>query len=639
MSVFTPPRVHFKGLTDWNPSTVNNSPGIYDEVNAQPVPQPGVTFDEYVSWLTDLAPGPNPAPNGSWNVFGDHSVTFHAAISSFELKSGGPAGHDPLVGQPIRIHGSKRGQRLTAARMVDVDPYASTTTQIFYDTISVGDATLGFTAKGTCRMFSRWPNFQRNLEPLPVAGRMGVIWQTAADKSGIEWFGVEKSPALAALKEAVMGPAGAGLSIQLASYRTLYYQAAVWKGNAIKNGADLSAAYKDGFQSGNPARSALIGTIGVWGKDELASAPTARLLVPSSPAAPPAQPAHQTRTLQESQDAQPPIKPVLLGPAMAEVDTSRNVVIVDFIATFPEKNSQLEKANLSTFALQVRDIHGEVLTIGPPLTLEKYDRAAYESTAGMVEFPFLPESADVIQRGSLFLTQQGSNTTVLMEKKAVVETDQRGVYVEQSQSASVTIAVYQQGKPVLSALKVLVAQYDNQGNLIADSANYFVHVTGQDGELPSGAVTVTNGRATLTLDALQPGCCILGFFPFEEDLPPVAPPSNFPDTTSFYAAIRVLPFDDVFRIHPPQASLTWAFIYANVLRNYNVIYPLMSTIINFGDKNAVNANAQAIAAAIAPELLPTTLSMPVTHELSDGKRALLQRYLQRVSNATNSAST
>jgi len=196
MSVLSLPRISFLGACDWNPNTVNNSDTVYDESTAEPVPQKGIPFDQFVHWLTQLNQQ-GTSPNGSWNVYGDHSATFVNAI----VKTCQPSpANDPLIGKTIQILGDIRGKNSTPARLVDIDPYGSTTSQIFYDTFSVGDQTLGLSAHAACRRFSRWPNFQRNLQRLPVAGMMGVIWHTAAKSSDIKWFGVEQSPTLQALQ-------------------------------------------------------------------------------------------------------------------------------------------------------------------------------------------------------------------------------------------------------------------------------------------------------------------------------------------------------------------------------------------------------------------------------------------------------
>ncbi len=633
MSVLSLPRLNFLGACDWNPNTVNNSPTVYDESTAEPVKQKGIPFDGFVRWLIQFNEAAK-GPNGSWNVYGDHSATFvNATVKTCQPS---PAVHDPLIGKSIQILGDMRGKSSTPARLVDVDPYGSTTSQIFYDTFSVGDRTLGFSAHAACRMFSRWPDFQRNLQGLPIAGPMGVIWHTAAKSSDIEWYGVEQSPTLQALREAANASGNQGLVMLFAAYRTLYFQNASWQGKPIKNGKDLSAAYQAGFTDGNPAESIIAGNIGVWKNGELASAPIARVLAPGAPVLPPQPVLSAKRAVQElaSQEGATAKKSVALGPALAEIDEHRLVVALDLIATFPEQNSTLAKADLGTFQLQVRSADGTLIQVGPPLTPADYGQTAYDSTAGIVEVPFTADQLQALQTGSLEIAQQGKESTpALAEQPLLAETDQRGIYVDQSQTQSIAINVYQKGRLVgrQTEIQILIAQYDNTGTLIATDKDRLVEVLNQQGKpLAGGVASVENGIASIKVRALQPGTCFLGFFPFQGQAPPQPPSNNFPGTADFYAVVRTLPFDNKFKNLPPDQVVDWNFVYKNVLLNFDVVYPVMSLIINLHDQKAVDSSAPAIEHAISPSQFESTLAMPITREMSAGKRALLLKYLQNL---------
>src|SRR5260370_34227044 len=134
----------------------------------------------------------------------------------------------------------------------------------------------------------------------------------------------------------------------------------------------------------------MVGSIGVWEAGELGSAQTGRLLVPV-----------QSAQLANS----PAIAP--LGPATAAVDAARNVVVLDFIGTFPEQNTQLDKANFGTLQLQSVDAKGVVTPIAH-VPYSSYDRNAYESGGGIVEFPIPPGVAQKIANGSIQLVQSQS---------------------------------------------------------------------------------------------------------------------------------------------------------------------------------------------------------------------------------------
>jgi len=630
MSVLSLPRVHFFGKCEWNPNTVNNSPAIYNEATAEAIKQEGVPFEHFVDWLIEPA---GTQPNGSWNVYGDHSVTFtNTTVVTCQPDS---PQTDPLVGKSVAIFGDMRGETATPARLVDVDPYGSTTSQIFYTSIVVGDHNVGFTAQAACRMFSRWPSL-RNLGQLQIAGPMGVIWHTAAKAGDIQWFGVDQSPALQALQAAANSSAtgNQGIVMVFAAYRTLYFQMASFNGQRITNGTELCDAYKAGFTGGNPAESVIAGTIGVWEQNEIASAPVGRQLAAAAPVLPPTQRPPRLRVHQEfglTAAAQQPT-PVPLGPALVKIDCESNLVTLELIATFPEKDASLAKVDLGSFQLQSRAADGSTTSIGRALTPADYNQKAYEATAGIVDLQVSSAEIEAATNGTLELVQVGSSTVALAEEPITAETDQRGVYIDQTETQTITLNLYRQGEPATAApIKVVVAQFTNQGNLITDEWALFVEVVDSNGNpVPqNGTVTSSNGVVTLQVKSKQPGTCFLGFFPWEGDTAPTVPPAGFPDSDSFYAVCRTLPFDNQFASLPPDQAVDWNFVYDNVLRNYNLVYPLMSTIINLGSESDVTQNKQGIAAAIQANF-SSTLAMPITREMSSGKRTLLLKYLQQI---------
>lgn len=78
------------------------------------------------------------------------------------------------------------------------------------------------------------------------------------------------------------------------------------------------------------------------------------------------------------------------------------------------------------------------------------------------------------------------------------------------------------------------------------------------------------------------------------------------------------------------ASAPRNFVYQHVLLNFDVVYPIMSLVINLHDQSAVDSSAAAIEHAISPSQFESTLAMPITREMSAGKRALLLKYLQNI---------
>jgi hypothetical protein len=98
----------------------------------------------------------------------------------------------------------------------------------------------------------------------------------------------------------------------------------------------------------------------------------------------------------------------------------------------------------------------------------------------------------------------------------------------------------------------------------------------------------------------------------------------------YFSCYRILPFDDYSRV--PDEEITFDYVYREVFSYYSILYPVMSHIIPWGpantpsDPHRVAQFAALIADSISEERQGTTLEMPVTRELSAGKRSLLHRW-------------
>src|SRR5215472_3439774 len=626
MSILSLPRIHFQGATDWSPSTANNHNDVYDVATVAPVLQKGVTYANFLQWLKTLNPGSSGADVevwGSWNVFGDHAVRFtNAAISGIQLSSAAGASGDPLQGCAINICGLRWTGGPGPARLVMTDPlsYGENTSQIFYRSLVVGNPTLGggdppvgFSAQGVGPMFSKWGYPNRNLgigSNLVFEGGRSCCWWAGLPNANIQWFGLDQSPALAALKSAAEANGNQGLLIRFASYFTQYYVAASWNGNPIRSGSDLVKAHKEGFTGDNPSRSMMLGSIGIWEPGELSSAPTDLPLTPGANA-----------LLQRGVDPPyvGPIQPFALGPAMAKVDATRNVVVLDLINAIPEADNRKEKADLGTLELYM----GSSKIADLPFA--RYNQAAYLAAGGIVEFPI---PGGVAPEGPITLVQPqpSGQQAVLAQSEFLAETDQWGVYLDQRQTSQVTLTVMQNGEPAPAGVSLYLAQYDSRTNTpIASPVVSYLDPNGQP--LAHPIAPVSNGKAIIRLQPIQSGSCLLGVFAFAGTPPTNLPQANFPFPNYFYFCVRVLPFDDELERNTPDSRLTWSFIYSNVLRTFDLIYPAMSQVRNLDSLPVVEGMAVQIKAAVALSTFESTLYMPITRDLSAGKRKLLQRFI------------
>ena len=107
------------------------------------------------------------------------------------------------------------------------------------------------------------------------------------------------------------------------------------------------------------------------------------------------------------------------------------------------------------------------------------------------------------------------------------------------------------------------------------------------------------------------------------------PGAYFPGWASAFTGVRVLPDDDYSK--KPDKELTWDFLYETVFRYYYLIFPAMSKIIPFNNQKVMEAAAPDLVRRTDPALWHSTRYMPITRDLSKGKRELIVRWARIVS--------
>ena len=151
-------------------------------------------------------------------------------------------------------------------------------------------------------------------------------------------------------------------------------------------------------------------------------------------------------------------------------------------------------------------------------------------------------------------------------------------------------------------------------------------------EVASWSTTVqvpAGGHVEVPLMADRPGCFKLRYMP--ADMPGDPQDNPAPNwSVEFFSTFRVLPYDDYSSV--PDADITFEFVYKEVLNYFTILFPIMSTIIPWGpdntprDPDRVAQFAALIRQAIDESRIGTALEMPITRDLSAGKRALLRRW-------------
>jgi hypothetical protein len=382
-------------------------------------------------------------------------------------------------------------------------------------------------------------------------------------------------------------------------------------------------------------------------------------------------------SVQESSGRSGPINvrsPVLkswvqLGVAVSEVDYQRNVISIDVLNTFPEWFWEGEKADFQDIIVGVGDGGGTVTPVAT-LPYPQYAQAAYMGGGGIVDLPFDPTHAQAIRDGLLEFQAQPSvwvakqtgpdqferslTQTVLAETPLTAQTDQRSIFLNEGEKTTFQISVKNKGAPA-SGANVLILKYNppdppnpysNADAVPANAAQVVNFINGQRMIVTvttgSGATVQTsaavfvadhNGIVTVEVEAASPGFPVLVFYPYlTGQAQPVLPSSFGEFSTAMFATIRVLSFDDAFvnqfvalwnsTFDPVQA---WNFVYGNILYLYDMIFPVMLNVVPLGERDRVEAAIDQVLTLIATSYFPeSTLAMPITRDLSRGKRVVLE---------------
>lgn len=212
-------------------------------------------------------------------------------------------------------------------------------------------------------MHSRWINLSRIYSADPQltqpAASVACCFQVCIPNTGIVWQngagGGPASPLLTALQEASTRDSAQGVMVRFTAYVNMYFRNGILNGIAqqARDYTDLAAllakAWESWNQSGStsdffsqPCYSHVVGSIGVWNDDELASVQMGRYLSAKDPVAPAGEK-----------------KATMLGPVAAQVDYQNNILSLDLGSAVPEiavagtPASSLEKLDLGTLGVGI----------------------------------------------------------------------------------------------------------------------------------------------------------------------------------------------------------------------------------------------------------------------------------------------
>lgn len=693
MSYLSRPQINFAGVAYCNPSTANNNDlaNIFNVDTLEFTPEMSViggatvqypageqTFSykgatsasDCRAWLmgllnnVSLGEGGPYGQQAHWNYYGNHATRLNnTSVKSVQSRPGVIVpSNDPLLTATVSLTGTPSPMQFKDAVIVDNDPYALITSQIFSHGFQVvaTDGTVLISASPSSRAYAYYISVFKNLDPNAIGFQMvSAVFQLGVPNGpGLTFNTTVDSPALKDLASATAS--GAGLQMRFCFYDAIYQIAP----------QDLYTQFAAGLYIPNPYIGLNLGSIGVLNSGDMLSAPPGRKLniqtmIPYTLTAP-----CGLKTGSNSGKAN-------LGATPVNIDLDNAVATLDCISTFPECNvSTNTKYDFGPMTLDLVSSSTSRITLGNI----PYDQTTYETYAGLAEIPLTSAVIAEIEAGPANSTLAIHSTTlgidVLQESPGLdIETEDRAIYFDAQTltnwndpneqpvagTATITIQAFQFGQPVQNSVTVNLeywmcdkAQINPSKPMINVPSRYFTvagatplpdtiypnpNYNAQQPESPTNPKTISvitdqvtipansNSQLTLTLTALQPGTSEIRFV--DPTQPQVIP--NFVWDNCNYACVRILPFDD-YRAVPDSQVNEWSYIYANFFNYFALLYPVMSRVIAWGPLNApenldeVKQFAFNMKSFTNPAIWNTTIYMPITRELSAGKRALLWRW-------------
>lgn len=567
MSVLETPRILFRGEIAWDPITTNNYPAYYDETNDESVLPAAPTVQQQVAAFRQEAI--DAVMTGSWNPLGTHRSSFYKTrISGVDLGQG-LTKSDPFVASAANFTGM----------LVDVEPYGAYSSQLFFDAIRFGvDGGYRILGKRSTRMTARYINFNRNPANAMIAGVASVVWQTTFAKDGGLIIDAFDSPALQAINTALGDSGVRGLTVRFNTYRTIYYD-----NPALLNGSPLTVQMATklngklnrvgGFQP-NPARSSMVGVIGLWRESEPVHEPGDRALLPSAGSP--------------------------LGSAHARI--SGKTLTIDLSNSVPELSKDLTKQDVGTIAVIAADANGQTTALGS-LPYAAYDREAYDEASGIVTLPLTDAQVQAAAASDIRLLDPTGGVLLAEVALRAIPQDPN-LYLDEDVQAFVRFQIYDRGMPAKTMVPVTMYLMSASNSAPIDTMDL-----------------KTNADGVLLIPIMVPTTGVFAYVPAPNNQ---APPTNGLNTQlNTYMYVRILKADSA----TAKLTPTWDNVYAKVLANWNAMAPCMDNWLNLADPVQVKAYGPTLKRLTDPANFENFLFMPVTRDMTAGERTLLYAFL------------
>lgn len=441
----------------------------------------------------------------------------------------------------------------------------------------------------------------------------GVVWQIGfeySEATKANWIVDETNPQIAELMTEVR--ANKGLVMRFSTFECL---------------PDFLATDLEKEMKPNPAYGYLIGTVGVWHEDDLATSLPGRRLVTYTPDPDPSDALNNTH-----------------GDTYVQLNPKTNVLSVDLVNTFPkerfrEKPTDLTELSRNIIQTGTPEIAYEGAGVRDGLALLPYNPITYYLTGGIVDVQLTPEQAAGFYDQPLQLRIMTARDMLpplakpwLYEQPYRIQSAQRGLYIDANATAPVELRIRKYGKPLTEPVELTVKQrtsgflgmtgfdpelYAPPSVTVFDASNNALATESQAG----GTLTVQPAESeaySLQLKWLKATCSLVSVW---------APGS---DMESFYMVNKTYAVDDYSAVIAQRPNIPWETVYKEVLCYYAAIFPAMNSYgVFFQNKDNMISLAKAIETRMSPTYEPTTLFMPITRTMTPGKRALLMAYLEQ----------
>ena len=618
MTVLCRPSLFIHGRFEVDPPTANNNNQSYildSGAVALTASWAAKTDAEAMSALTTLQTmddGTEDLPS-YWNFYGSNGFKLVQAqvTGGFERDGTTPLSDDSVLGAQVDMAGHSG----TGPVMFQLDPVDAISAQIICASL-----TLASGSDSVARLSAANPSraHLRDLYPFRLPGtpdntKVSATFQTTVD-SGDVHITAGDSSSLQAFADA------------LAEGRDLVFLYCLYNcGRPVHDAQQLAAAYARDERPNNPRTGDVIGRITTAPKGALRSQPAGRRL---------RAPAAQWLAAQPGPGAGARV----LGPAYVEVDSTvedHATLTLNTISTIPEvlNGSTVEKVDLGELIVGVSTSDG--FRRLRSVAAETY--AEYGRNAGCFAWPLTVAELKDVEANPLEL-RFGDSPLQADECEYLLATDDRNVCLDAGDTTTLEVRVTHLGRPA-PGVDVIVGPW--QSGMSAPGARA---TDGEDtgpGFAPwqsfrsTSAVvkipmvtTDANGVASVEVQTGSAGSTMVVFWVRGTQSPP-QDMSFFECDRCFYSGVRVLPDDSGLAAQ----EATWPTVYETVLRPYALLYPVMNEIFRLDDPEAVKGHADQILKVIDPAAWETTLYMPISRDLSRGRRDFLTRWLNTASDA------